>query len=393
MAASSVLKPYALGFDGMRDPLATAHMMLTPDHTGSELACVSSLVRPSTPPSTPPPPVVLDHLSYPHIMDLIIAYAPDESRIALRAASRTYKHQMDKLLCSHIKINNRVVLSHFVAPFYRGKIPGLRFNGDDVSMAERDECLRLLHTHCRVVDYYRSVGLLYRDRDVLAPALANVRLVRRQDPVLCQIRTPAVVDFLIVSPRSMRASWFAPLAVGLAPIPEGATTMIVSVIFHPHHPRFVIPRAECCISDSSRLPDCQLNIVSFARYLERVVVILTPRTEGLPPAPPAAMNLPRQRLGLLCGVVDAMSLRIPDVQFTLVGLDELDPLWLGLPPATSQRDREAAVLDAIEAEWVQWRPSELQRGVRAQEYIEFVSRDEYKRRIGPYEYDLHTIED
>lgn len=122
-------------------------------------------------------------------------------------------------------------------------------------------------------------------------------------------------------------------------------------------------------------------------------MILTPRTEGLPPAPPAAMNLPEQRLGLLCCVVDAMSLRIPDVKFTLVGVDELEPLWLGLSPSSSTKDRENAVLDAIEAEWMQWRPSELQRGVRAHDYVEFLSRDEYRRRIGPYEYDLHTIED
>lgn len=242
MAASSVLKPYApsLGFDGMLDPRVAARMILTPDHTGSDPPGLSSLsIRPSTPPSTPPPTVVLDHLSYPHIMDLIVAYAPNESRFALRAASREYKLRMDALLCSHIKINNRVILSHFAAPFYRGRIPGLRFNARDVTDAERDRCLALLHQHCRVVDYYRSVGLLYRDRENLAPALANVRLVRRQDPVLCQIRTPAIVDFLVVSPRSVRSSWFTPMAVGVAPIPEGATTMIVSVIYHPYHPRLV----------------------------------------------------------------------------------------------------------------------------------------------------------
>jgi hypothetical protein len=279
---------------------------------------------------------------------------------------------MDKMLCSHIRINNRVILSHFAAPFNQGRIPGLRFNSRDVSQAERDRGLSLLHKHCRVVDYYRSVGLLYRDREDLAPALSNVMLVRRQDPVLCQIRTPVIVDFLLVCPRSVRANWFNPMAVGIAPIPEGATTMIVSAIFHPYHPR---------------LPDCQLNILSFARHLEEVVLILTPRTEGLPTAPPAAMNRPEQRLGLLASVVDAMSCRIPDVKFTLIGVEELDPLWLGLPSFIPSKE---AILDAIEAAWMQWRPGELLRGIRACDYVAFLSRDEYRKRVGQREYELYT---
>lgn len=123
------------------------------------------------------------------------------------------------------------------------------------------------------------------------------------------------------------------MAVGVAPIPEGASRMIVSVIYHPHHPA---------------LPDGQLTIVTFAGYLHRAVVIFTPRTEGLPPALASALSRPSVRMGLLSGVIDAISLRNPEVKSTLVRIDQdrisvpeptLERHYKGTPASNLRRHR------------------------------------------------------
>lgn len=312
-------------------------------------------------------------------MDTIIQYAPRRSLMALRATSRHYRDQADALLCSHVMFRNRLVLSHLEAPGYQGPIPGLRFSS---SASEQNRCLELLKKHCRVVDYYRLIPLKDWELEVLEPALDGVRLVRRWgDFMICGLMAPTVLDFLFLVPRSLPDAWFSELHVGIGPIVKRTTTRIVSIIYHPYYPR---------------LADCQLYVGCLAPSLERAVIIFTPRTDGLPPPPASAPNRPQHRLGLLHGIVCAIASRLPDLKVTLVGIDELDLLCLGEIGTALRNDsslsRDDAIYEAIEERWAQCYPHSRD-GMRVRDNVEFITRDEYRSRVGDKEYELHTVPD
>ncbi|WOO85415.1 uncharacterized protein LOC62_07G008914 [Vanrija pseudolonga] len=135
-------------------------------------------------PSPPSPGVMLDHLSYPHIFDVILAHAPLDFFRNLRVTSRAMYARASPVLYSHICIEvTQDLRVTFRSPYSGDAIPGLSWAAE-----RRERTLSRIARHTRIVDDWGSANNMWdRPKPVvleeigalaLLAALKNARIVR-----------------------------------------------------------------------------------------------------------------------------------------------------------------------------------------------------------------------
>ncbi|GMK56748.1 hypothetical protein CspeluHIS016_0305880 [Cutaneotrichosporon spelunceum] len=180
---------------------------------------------------------VLDLASFPHIRDAVVAAAPRESLIALRAASRRLRDLCDSRLVRHIVFTADGV-----------ETPDGRIPSED--WYERPEVARcvavaeLATVPTRPVDVESNMCFCPAEMhtcgaEALAPFLTNLQLVRLNNagvqadyPILTAPRLSLHLD---VVPNSLSAWSEAPGKIVQTACVSGADTVTLLVTYHPDH--------------------------------------------------------------------------------------------------------------------------------------------------------------
>jgi hypothetical protein len=112
-------------------------------------------------------------------------------------------------------------------------------------------------------------------------------------------------------------------------------------------------------------------------------------------------------MGMMCSVVNLLCHMLPrGVRFTLVGVDTLEPEWLGIEPDWHGSPPSAAssmfdcrndtvvhlVQDAIAAELRRRNAWDFDEADEALARVRFVTRARYEREVTPRQFELETWE-
>ncbi|RSH78760.1 uncharacterized protein EHS24_001666 [Apiotrichum porosum] len=279
------------------------------------------------------PPVRIDHLCYPHILDLVLAYAPRPALLALRRTCRAYRDRADALLAEHVVLDLVSDSSGYdyvrVKSADGGRLPCLAgqnvlFN-DTRSANMLGRCAPVLKS-TRVVDVRgRMTADVLCPLSRAMPGTTVLRLDGGNDDAMasCPLRTPTVVVFSSLLPARRPRT----LLPRLPTIPAHVRRLIVNVAYTNGDPT---------------LPASFIAPYGKADTLDDFVIVFTKlaMTSRVPKLWSCESS---DTLGVLHHIIHAMGRHILVKKYTFVGLNELDPVCLGLPGAEPDEVRKQTV--------------------------------------------------
>lgn len=198
-------------------------------------------------------PCVLDHSLFPHVMDEVIATAPPESHIALRACSREFRDRVDPLLFNHVVIAPGDE-SGFLSVSASGGRFHLRIVGDcDKLVSHRDRvvhpALPPLLEHTRVVSLRGPVDQYAGSLAWFSPNLKRVEVLRILPPMPRPFTiwpdtvrgAKKLIAFTCMSRGSLRtlqsgATVYHPPVAMIPPVPLSVRQLVLNVSVHPDDP-------------------------------------------------------------------------------------------------------------------------------------------------------------
>lgn len=320
---------------------------------------------------------VLDYSAYPHILDLVLALAPKQSLIALRAASHDLRDRADAILCRHIMFTSYSPNEIFGKA---GGIPGL---WPACEWKEEGEA-RVL-SHARVADIVGPFGAPDTRSAQLNSALANLQAVRlRHHPagplsMVCPLRAPLLVTFTTFQEVG---SWDYPAVAEVGPVPEGVERFVLNLRYDPGR---------------SWMPQAHVPPFARPRSLQHVVIVFTEKTTHQEEE--VWFRRPTKPMGILNSIVLGMAMAIPrGVGYTLVDVETIRPEWLasdasGTPITRSRPDAvQLAVVASVAAGLKRWERWSDEEAAAATSGIAFRTRQEYRAEVGDEAFELHTVE-
>jgi hypothetical protein len=110
-------------------------------------------------------------------------------------------------------------------------------------------------------------------------------------------------------------------------------------------------------------------------------------------------------MGMMSSIVNLMSYTLPRVKFTLVGVEKLEPEWLGIepdwhgsPPSSTgffdfRNDTVVhLVIEAVETELRRRHIMDDEEIEEALSHITFMSRDKYEMSVNARQFELETVQ-
>jgi hypothetical protein len=289
---------------------------------------------------------MLDHSSYPHILDQIVALAPPEALIRLRATSRELYHRCDAILFRHLSASSEGDID---APH-----PLPRF---------QDDHLR----HTRVLDYTGPVDFDPESED----AFSNVTVARRTLQTSSAIPAPTILNFVHFSPCHDGARQHPILYTqdGFWDWPASS-----KVVF-------------CVIFGESYVPSSTYMVWMRDGH---ITIILSPQ-DNPAPLPSASlttlesiMRMEPQTYGVLTPVLREIADHINCCTFTLVGALDIPRRVMKLPEDADVAETLVAAIATIHHEYG---GETVDVGKR----IQFQSLKEYREEVGEEAFMLHTV--
>ncbi|RSH84881.1 uncharacterized protein EHS24_006417 [Apiotrichum porosum] len=345
---------------------------------------------------SPPPLVVIDHTAFPCIMDSIISHTGWDGWVVLRQTSRAFRDRMDALLCHHVVLQDRLYGPED-AVFYR---PGTIKQQQQLvpCLCLERPCigrsLSLVGQHTRIVD----------DRTMFAVGVQNNKNLSHNELF-------SGVRVLRFEPHcgACLQDFDAPKIVNWRHFPSTHT------IDDLRYPQNKYPYADTARHLVFHV-DYEASSAFILRFpfiddwdgLEEVVVVYTKKPKPPPPPHqggypvlttrrPTGRAGPDAELGFIMhtlGMEREQERPIPDnVTLTLVGLEDLlDTNGLA---TRAEKDNKTHPHDVIRAR--------IQRRFNLYSYytprvrkllgeINFMSHEDYIRKIGRDEYELETRE-
>jgi hypothetical protein len=356
----------------------------------------------------------MDYLAYPHIMDAIIADAPYDSLIALRAASSDMRARVDPLLAERLQVRLPKSTAHEIdGPLritYGASVPIGRYLSTSPSASTPDaEVLSTqLKPHADVLATARIVDLLgpanhYRLWQ-LYPYLSGVHTVRYRGPDLyatayseTTVSVRHIVDQFLISLRAARiiisldADTPAQVRQIAYPVLRQARTAVVNMWWSPVTPERSAPH-RCNVVIDAGIKDlvflCRRKAVASASPTS--LPAPTSTSSASPPAP--------QKMGMFRNILKYGVGRIlsPDWTkvLTFVGLETV------AAPALGYTDTEPTLSEIIDdmlsfilSDGVGGQPPDDYSAALAllQERVRFLSHDQYAAEIGSGEYEIETM--
>lgn len=356
------------------------------------------------------PDAPLDHTLYPHLIDAILRAASPAALLALRPTSRAFRDRADSIFASHVVIANSTSGHH--GPPHPPSIPTTPSSSflhvSPHSAPRFRPPLDLRRT--RIVDLVGPVSartIAYRCTggktghelylEYLASRLVNLELVRlRLDrdgraTSSCPLRTNSLIAFTQFSEPESGYSSTAPIGS----IPQSVSHLVLNISYEPS--AWYLPRATVSMADDLSQRD----------NLSSVVILLSPRPSGPGCTRAFGESVSPQWMGMMCSIVNLMASTLPRVKYTLVGVDRLEPDWVGeepewhnspSPPTTHgffhyRKGVKHLVEDAIATELrrrnVWWTEDEVEDALRT---VTFLTRAAYERSVTPRRFELETIE-
>jgi hypothetical protein len=347
-------------------------------------------------------PPLLDHSVFPHIMDAIVRFSSPAALLRLRCTSRHYRSIVDGVFASHIVI--RSARDHG-PDAHEPSTPSSSFL--DIAPHVAPQVRPPLDlTRTRVVDLVGPVGartVAYRCTtgktahelylEYLATLITRVDLVRLRAaadgraPSACPIGARSLVSFTQLSEPEC-SSYPSPASVG--PIPDIVERLVLNISYEPRS--WWLPHATVLVPDLSN-----------HAQLAEVVVLLSPRNSspGCGRSYGECLGSP-QWMGMMSSIVNLVCYTLPRVKFTLVGVDRLEPEWVGIepdwmgtPPSMSSslfdyhNDTVVhLVQDAIAAELRRRNAWDFDEADAALNAVRFLTRSQYEREITPRQFEL-----
>lgn len=354
----------------------------------------------------------LDQDAFPHLVDAILSACSPPALFAIRATSREFRNRVDRLLSHHIVITNPAVAAQTVSS---PTTNALEVSPHCVSKRQLrgSYTLPIDLSRTRVVDLVGVVGgpsgaiplpipagNAYKNPreiylDSLANQLVNVDTVRLRTDAdgrstsLCPFRPKTLVAFTqFAEPESS----YYPSIAHVGPVPDTVERLVLNIAYEPGG--WWLPRANIIMSD-----------LAHKSSLTDVVVILNPtaRTPGCGRSYGEVIS--GQWMGMMSSIVNLMCSTLPKVRYTLIGVEKLEPEWVGIepdwygsPPSSTgffdfRKDTVVhLVIEAVEAELKRrhvWFDDELDEAMAR---ITFLTRSKYEASVGPAQFTAETVE-
>lgn len=382
----------------------------------------------------------MDHLAYPHIMDAIIAAAPYNSLIALRAASRDMRARVDPLLAQRIQVHLPESTVHEIeGPLrvtYGASVPLARHPSTSPTAPISHPLSAEVHStqlkaHADVLSAARIVDLLgpanhYRLWQ-LYPFLGGVHTVRYRGPDLyatayseATVSVRHIVDQFLISLRAARiivsldADTPAQIRQIAFPVLRQARKAVVNMWWSPVSPERSAPH-RCNLAIDAGIKDlvflcrrkagapapptpCSPISSSSPPPLPMSSSPPTASTSSTAPPKPSTHTPAPQKMGMFRNILKygVGHILSPDWTkvLTFVGIETV------APPALGYTDTEPTLLQIIDdmfgfilAEGVGGEPPDDYGAALTllQERVRFMSHDEYAAEIGCGEYQLEMM--
>lgn len=384
---------------------------------------IAAVPPPSSPLAQPPPPSTslavlpspplaaltpLDVGAFPHLLDIIIENAPLVALLSLRRTSRSVKHEVDRALFRHIS----------VWPRKRWDLRGSPVQFDFFTHNKRlpPQLFPLAARYARVVTFPVAMVKPYHgyDADTLAKALPMVHTVRVINPAPTPplpLHAPRLVVFTTFVPQGGRGppTHRQPaLAAAVPVIPQYVERLVLTVHTQADERDwwgggvllFPVPPMPMPIPMPTPHPGAGAEAgVQASSALSEVVVIFDVWDNT--PADERARTVPvlyeADVTATLSRLIDAVAAAGDGVRFVLVDAHRLAGAgWGG-----KMKDKPTPTRMAVEARIM----NKLQRGVHrrfpaydvhectyALRHVAFMSRGEYKARVGDVQFLLDTEE-
>lgn len=266
----------------------------------------------------------LDHTSFPHLLDCILAHSSHTALLTLRATSRDFRRRADSQLCHHVEL--RLSANATDIPSWAVTAPG----GARLPLLPGDT-----HGHCLSTAKVLTLRTPHSQRrmarkDLLLPALyLSAHTVRLPDPFVrlsidgLAPRADRLVVFEEVG-RSFncdKTGWFFPPTVAGTKIPAWARRYTLNIAVRPDEPELHAATWEkfAVLGDDGRpLLPSRPDDDEDSRAAREVTVIL----RRLPGRTARPLQDPLHQLGLLHGLVGNMA-HHPGWKWSLVGVADL----------------------------------------------------------------------
>ncbi|WOO86342.1 uncharacterized protein LOC62_07G009823 [Vanrija pseudolonga] len=335
----------------------------------------------------------LDSDAFPHILEAVVAYAPYESLLALRATCRGLKAQVDTILAAHVALAGAddegevaprgmytVITPYGAAPSLRGARAARFAPRWDRPIALEPEHSLLRHT--RVLDVQAPVAI--PDEEVLALHLANVHTARLHTTIfedrlpldlLYLTRIPTVVQFARLDQLSdVARAWVSDLS-------DHVRTLILNL-------EFDLGAMDDDKLDASFVSD-RLHLFRLPQTLGEFVLVCRVTSEGT--FSNAQLRRLSVQLARAVGFEISVSLDnrngLHGPRFTLVGLDAIGAL-AGHEPGHMRERVQEIVHGEVESLLGRGNHDVFTRRVLGR--MSFPTLDEYEARVGAAEFGLRT---
>ncbi|WOO85410.1 uncharacterized protein LOC62_07G008909 [Vanrija pseudolonga] len=372
-------------------------------HPSSYFARKDNLLSLPTPPTSPPPtlpsparlagdpnllhPAPLDHTAYPHVLDLVLSFAPYDALPTLRLVSRHLHEYASARLYVHVAIavlhpqkgslaRGDVTLTD---PVHRRRIPGLRWRPwperyypitSDASMSgsaasrkpepeptaemlqAREQHARTvarMQAHTRILDNFNlyAGSICSRDWADLTALVRPETIVRTAKflgidvPRHCALQI-AFGDLSMCYPRASRCAslnwWENPTHAWVNN--WSSARVVLSMRYVPRDPHLRWRGL-----NFARVRALDELVILFRPYTSRMLETFVPDHDAR-----AHRGTPRRVLGMLHSMVGAMACNLParETTWTLVGLENADLHSLELEGSGDWASRREIIRHAIE---------------------------------------------
>lgn len=342
--------------------LPTRSSTLPPSPTTPTTLPHDSLPQPETAiaPLTPPTPTFslgAALLSTPAIVDLLVAHLPKATLPTLRGVSRPFHDAVSAVLYRHVhvyvetrvhpKTGKRGIVVQIVQPFTRGvkgrgnRIPGLKWGRQ--AKADHELCINRMRMYTRVLDLGAPSSYFHLlappGRQELFDALAGVTTIRSSElsfgdkPNAVPFPTDTHIAFFNLTKEKVDPPFM------IVELPDAVRSATLSISFNMLRTNLT--------SASIMIPDA-----NHAR-VEDVTLVFRPYAKPTGPWRVGGYT----SLGFLKNVVQTISLSLPRVRYTLVGLERFQPEWLNLdfdPAGMGWDQRKVLLVGAIHDEIRKW---------------------------------------
>lgn len=370
------------------------------DHSippNSYFARKTLVLPPPTPPPSPPAlptsprlapdanlaqAAPLDHTAYPHVLDLVLRFAPYDALPTLRLVSR----HVSEFACARLYAHVAIAVLHpqegslargdvtLTDPVHRRRIPGLRWRpwperhyliSSDASMssvaeakptpemvqAREQHALTLvrMQRHAHIVDNFNLYAGSISSRDwpdlfaLVRPetVVRTAKFLGIDVPRHCKLQI-AFADLSTCYPRAGRCAsfnwWENPTHAWVNN--WSSARVVLSMRYAPRDPHLRWRGL-----NFQRVTALEELVVLFRPYTSRVLETLVPDPVGGP-----HREAPRRVLGMLHSMVGAMACSLParETTWTLVGLESADMHSLELEGSGDWAARREIIRAAIE---------------------------------------------